>query len=237
MTRTPSPTQSLQCLVELLPREIGTVVDIGVQAGTPFLYRSFPHAHHILYEPVSSYSNTIHEKYTKMVRSYELKTMALSDAPGQLKLHLLSSDRSGSVTHSQIHYEDRSSQYGDRLIAIEDIQVTTLDIDLGALSDGYLIKIDVDGVEDMIIDGGKAVVRGADVIIIEAHLREINNRLTAIQDLGFTLQDIVGNAYYYNQLQQVDLIFVRSDIVNSTPALNPWRNGPIKWMKWSHYDA
>jgi FkbM family methyltransferase len=236
MIRTPSPSQSLQCLAEMLPFEIETVVDIGVQSGTPFLYRSFPRSHHILYEPVCDYFSAIRSRYDSAVSSYEIRECALSGSSGCLKLHLLSSDRSGVVTHSSISENDETLRYGDSLLEIRDIKVTTLDEDLSDLCGHFLIKIDVDGLEDAIIAGGTNLLRRATVVIVEAPIHMISSRINSLESLGLKLYDIVGNAYYHTQLQQVDLVTINREVSGQIIDLSPWRKGPINWMHWCHYD-
>lgn len=236
MVRTPSPSQCLQCLADLLPFSIETVVDIGVQDGTPFLYRSFPLAHHILYEPVSDYFSTINSVYQQAVSSFELRPFALARTSGVLKLHLISSDNSGVVTHSSISDHDESVKYGAKLLELRDIKVKTLDDDLTAISGAYLVKIDVDGLEDDIIVGGSTVIQRAAVVIVETAIDKISQRISSLESLGLRLFDIVGNAYYYNQLQQVDLVMINTEVAASVPDLSPWRKGPIDWMRWCHHD-
>lgn len=236
MVRTPSPTQSLQTLAELLSFRVSTIIDIGVQGGTPFLYRSFPLSHHILYEPVEEYLNIITKNYQTRVKSFEVRHCALSDFSGILKLHLISGDKSGSITHSHIRDTDCSGEFGDKLIKIVDIPVSTLDDDFTNLDGPYLVKIDVDGKEDEIIMGGVKTLNGATAIVCEAQLCELSQRISSLEALGFCLYDIIGNAYYFDQLQQVDIVMVRADVMQAQTNLQPWKKGPLNWMRWSHYD-
>jgi hypothetical protein len=118
-----------------------------------------------------------------------------------------------------------------------DIPVSTLDEDILKLDGPYLVKIDVDGKEDEIIMGGAKTLKGATAVVCETRLCELSQRISSLEALGLCLYDLVGNAYYFDQLQQVDIVMVRANVMQSEPNLQPWKKGPLNWMNWSHYDS
>ena len=96
----------------------------------------------------------------------------------------------------------------------------------------YLLKIDVDGHELEILRGAQRSLRDASIVIVEASLAnrrcpELMERLELLLQSGFYLFDIVDPAYYAKLLHQVDLVFVRGDIVESSDQLRPRETQPI----------
>jgi len=231
--RSPHNTDSLEQLKLLLPEPIKLVIDVGIQYETQFLIECFPDAFHYLIEPVTIYHEAIVRKYTVDGIAHELVKSAVSDTEGLLYQHLQSLDGSGKVTHSQL-----LNTRNDRLPGLIDIvptQVMTLDaiIPPPLKNDQYLIKIDVDGIEEKIIQGGKNLIQKAAVVVIEAPLRKLSVRTGMLESLGMELFDITDLCYYYNQLQQVDLIFVNQSITNTNLDFRPFlKYTPINWEQW-----
>lgn len=237
--RKPSPLESLEVFNSCFKGNLDAVVDIGVQVKTQFLIEAFPAATHYLFEPVSIYHPMIRANYEAAGISYELIGSAVSDAPGNMYLHLLSSDASGRVTHSQLLPSRDPARFGSRLHSVEEINVITMDSWLAQHSIGalYAVKIDVDGIEDQIITGGGRLLAGAAVVVVEAHLDTIARRIMALQELGLRLFDIVGNGYYFDQLQQVDLVFVSESIISSDIDFQPWKkHGRVIWEHWQQFN-
>lgn len=149
--RTPNNTASLKQLKLLIPDPIETVIDVGVQYATPFLMECFPEAFHYLIEPVSIYHDAIVKKYKESGIAHNLIKSAASDVEGILYQHLQTLDGSGNVTHSQL-----LDQRIESLPGLVDIEATPV-VKLDSISHGvgrYLVKIDVDGLEEKIVRGG-----------------------------------------------------------------------------------
>jgi FkbM family methyltransferase len=237
--RTPSPIESLEVFKSCFKGNLDAVVDIGVQAKTQFLIEVFPVATHYLFEPVSIYHPMIRANYEAAGISYELIGSAVADVPGNMYLHLLSSDASGRVTHSQLLSSRDPARFGPRLHSVEEIDVITMDSWLAQRSIGahYAVKIDVDGIEDQIITGGRRLLAGAAIVVVEAQLENIARRIFALQELGLRLFDIVGNGYYFDQLQQVDLVFVSGAIISADIDFQPWKkHGKVIWEHWQQFN-
>ncbi len=56
----------------------------------------------------------------------------------------------------------------------------------------YMIKLDVDGIEELIIEGGNQIVKNASYVVLEASVVRGNvlGRLQLLDSLGFRLFDI-----------------------------------------------
>lgn len=218
------------------PDAFQTVIDVGVRYGTPFAMDAFSESHHFLFEPVRSCHERIQAAYAEKNISYTLAPIGLGGETGRLFLHELSSDQSGSVTHSDVSSSPIPTN--SNCINVIDIEVSTLDdYDFGALDPlSYCIKLDVDGIEEEIIDGGRATLRNASFVILEASVQRGNLlcRMQLMDELGFRVFDICDNAYYRGQLSCLDLVLVNESLHSKTVAYRPWEKskGVVKWDDW-----
>ena len=229
--RQPTNTASLNLLKTLLKIKIDYVIDVGVQYSTPFLMSELPDAFHYLIEPVQLYHESIISNYSKSCISYELIKAAASDKEGVLNQHLQSLDGSGKITHSQLLPDEITSL--DGLVEIVKTPVITLDTAFANLQN-YIVKIDVDGIEEKIIDGGARTISNALVVFLESPVSKLSSRVRLLESLGMRLFDITDICYYHNQLQQVDLVFVNNRVVSSDLDFHPFKKfESIDWSAWS----
>ncbi len=238
--RYPVLQQSLKVIRTIDPNAISEIIDIGVQRKTDFLMDVFPDKHHHLFEPVSSYHPDLEKNYRDCGIKYDLYKVALSDVNGDLFLHNTSVDGSRKVTHSQIKPERNEAL--PFLINIEEIpsrrldDVFTKDNKLRDLS--YLVKLDVDGIEEKIIAGGECVISNASFVVIEASIgrQDLCSRAALLEKYGFRMFDICDNAYYYGQLALVDLVMINNRLRAANIKFRPWEysSGKVVWKKWQH---
>lgn len=239
MKRYPVMTQSLGLVREIAPQAVQEIVDVGVQVKTDFLMDVFTDRHHHLFEPSTVYHPQLEANYQEKGINYTLHKTALSDTDGVLYLHNTSVDGSGRVTHSQIKPErDENLKF---LVNIEEIPTRRLDTQFpaGALPDlGYLVKMDVDGVEEQIIAGGQDMLRGASFVVIECSIgrQDMCSRAALLEKLGFRIFDICDNAYYYGQLALVDLVMINHRLRETDIRFRPWQysEGKVHWKNWQH---
>lgn len=237
--RYPVLQQSLRVIRHIAPDAIRQIVDIGVQRRTDFLMDVFPDRHHHLFEPVTTYHGDLVRNYRDRGIEHTLHTVALSDTSGMLYLHNTSGDASGRVTHSYIKTSpDPDTKF---LLNIEEVLTRRLDevLTRQALGDlRYLVKLDVDGVEEKIIAGGADVLGGASFVVIEASIgrRDLCSRAALLERHGFRMFDICDNAYYYGQLALVDLVMINDRLRASEVKFRPWEysGGRVVWSKWQH---
>lgn len=236
--RTPSINESLEIFKGCFNSPIKAVLDVGAQTKTQFLIDAFPNAFHYLFEPVQMYHSSLRSNYKSAEIKYELIPCAVSEEPGRMYQHLLSSDESGTVTHSQLLAEKQIEKFGAHLLDIIETPVISLDqwATESSLCSPYALKVDVDGIEDLIIAGARKVISRSTLFIVESTLAKISSRISAIESMGMQLFDIAGNGYYYGQLSQVDLIFVSSRIVQQNIEFRPWeKHGKVIWEHWQQY--
>jgi FkbM family methyltransferase len=232
--RLPTIYSSIQALLNE-GMVIETVIDIGVLKCTDYLKSMFPDAFHHLFEPLREYSTEIKKNYSAITHKHY--PVALSAESGETYQVGISRDQTGQVTHSFLSatYVVTGSNFsGAPVISCVPIEKKTLD---GCFSSEkpaghYLVKIDVDGHELPIIDGGENVISGADLVIVEATMTTLIDRAVRLRGLGQNLVDIVDLCYYHEMLSQVDLIFASDDLLRRVPDIRPWGRKPFSNEAW-----
>lgn len=239
MARYPVLTQALRLAKLISPSSLRQVIDIGAQVKTEFLMSTLPDVKHHLFEPSAAYHDQLAANYAGAGIDYIIHKIALSNTDGSLYLHETSVDGSGRVTHTQIREKREESM--PFLVDIKEIPTRQLDnvFPPGELKDlTYLVKLDVDGVEEKIIQGGQRILKNASFIIIEASIgrQDLCKRAALLEELGFRIFDICDNAYYYGQLALVDLVMINNRLRNAEPKFQPWNwsEGKVHWAKWQH---
>ncbi len=226
--------------IKLIDKNLcNTIIDVGAQRETRFLMEIFPESFHHLFEPVSIYHQDLQDNYDRLNISYKLHKLALSDVNKIMYLHNTSGDATGIITHSYILEEPNPET--EHLVNIKEIPSMTLDTVMKNeeyLDYEYIVKMDVDGLEEKIINGGSKFLEKASFIIIEASLgkRNLFSRSALIESLGYRLFDIADNAYYFGQMSQVDLVFINEHVRNSNVKFRPWEYAEWKviWSNWQH---
>jgi FkbM family methyltransferase len=225
-------SDSLQTLRDLAV-PIGSVLDVGVHHGSPPFKNVFPDVEHWLFEPVAAFHDAITRYYADV--PYRLFHVALSGEEGQANQVLLSVDRGGVVTHSQLSNDLARWEGNPHVVQIEPVQQTRLDTILkeSAPAAPYLLKIDVDGVELDVLRGATDTLSRCSVVIVEASASGLLERLQFIANAGFGLFDVVDSCYYGGVLWQVDLVLVAREILAGTPRMRPMEgSSTFESTKW-----
>ena len=225
--------------------EVRSVIDVGVHKETPFLTKVFPDVKHHLIEPSGEFMDEIKENYRGI--DFDFLQIALSDREGDAwyvrktrtnkMVNLIDGVETnqdvkcpmhGSISYHPVTPEDFEDDDLEDLISCKKIRVTALDSILGNLNAAspFLLKIDVDGLELNIVKGAKQSLKSASIVIVETSLTEgasfsLISGSQEVMSYGFKLFDIVDPTYYCGVLFQVDLIFIREDIVDGLSTLRP----------------
>jgi len=189
---------------------ISCIVDVGVERATSELIAQFPDKFHHLFEPVSLFYDVIKQNYQKI--DHELYKMALSDKTGKLYCIVRALRNDGVPTHGRLDAEPIPVD-GKTIVSCSEVTVSRFDSVCEDIADNYLLKLDVDGTEILVLNGIGDHLGRASVIIIETTFTTILERMTYIAAKGFQLVDIVDIVYYGNSLYQCDLVFIRSNLI------------------------
>lgn len=224
--RRPTKVNSLKFLIDsgFSPN---TIIDIGVQHKTAELISQFPGKKHILIEPVEEFKHAIRENYKSV--DHEHLLVAAGDFDGKTTLHTrnIMGDES-NITHATINQNSPLTWDKSREIDVRKLDTLIRD---GNYELPFLLKIDVDGMEMAVLNGAVESLKQIDCVIIEASLATISAKVQFLRSSGFILWDIVDLCYYYDNLSQVDLIFI-SNTLHATDKLNPWSNFKFKPGTW-----
>jgi FkbM family methyltransferase len=208
---------------------VSTILDVGVLTGTPELAEAYPDKPHLLFEPIEEWHDKIRSSYTAKGIAFHLFEMAVSNKDGEINLQTATVRKDQPVTHARITSETGGSN-------LRKVATRRLDTLLTELSypKPYLLKLDVDGAELDILEGAEGILSSCSVIVIEAGIRNLPARVSAVTQAGFTLFDIVDICYYDDRLRQVDLVFTNTVMMDELH-LDMYKE-PFQMSKWTHYE-
>jgi FkbM family methyltransferase len=193
-------------LLGVVEYDIHTILDIGANIGQSarFYRQVFPNAFIYSFEPLSA----AYKELDEWAQSQNGKVRALNvalgdhDGPMAIKEHVDFSPSSSfleSTRYSTILFPQTSRQ--------KDVQVNIARLDDVAkdleIKPEILVKMDVQGFEDRVIEGGKATLSQATACIMEVSLQPLYEGQPAFKDLC-RLMDNLGFEYAGNILQIYD---------------------------------
>lgn len=214
-------------LIRHLKIPIETIIDVGVLSQTHELITCFYDKDHILFEPVPEFQDDINSIYTKKGITYKLFNIVISDFDGDSYLETHSVKEGQQITHSRI-----VEKQSDKSLIVKTAKLDTV-IPTLSCKKPYLLKIDVDGIELNILEGASKILDFCNIIVLEANISNITERINCVVDKGFSLFDIVDICYYDNMLRQVDLVFINTKIKNELNLDFYKQNFDIN--KWKYY--
>jgi len=193
-----------------------TVFDVGVGHGTPWLYEAFPDAKLVLFEPLSIFDPDLNE--IKNQRGADIHRVALSREPGQTTFNL---NVGHPTSSSLLALDPKFARYAVHVQAEhryrpETVAVETLDR-LNRYEPPFVLKLDVEGAEMSVLEGGRETLRQTEFLITEMSvLRRQTGEpgfaamIGFLEDCGFELFDIptLAQAPENGQLIYLDAAFV-----------------------------
>lgn len=193
-----------------------TILDIGAYRGswTEEVKRIFPEANFFMIE-----GNPECEPYLqKTGHLYHIGM--LSDHPKMATYYSHNGqDKSGNSL-----YREQTDAYDDEQCTQKTVICTTLNsvARTRRLTNVDFIKLDVQGSEKDVMNGGLDVVKGAQVVLLELQLVEYNKGAPILADmiaymdrLGFQMFDITELHYTPNHtLLRIDVLFGRKDVTD-----------------------
>ena len=210
----PRPTRTFSQFFEHV-KSLGfnpmTIIDVGAARGTPDLYRNFPDAYLVLFEPLSDFVPELENIVS--TRAGEYHVCALMSESGSSTI-LKSADKFGSSMMHRI--EDTHDQ---RLVPVN---VYTLDEMIKPeLQSPMILKTDCQGGDFDVIRGGSETLKKCEIVVMEISLFQFWGEhhpkpleiLNYMNDKGFVLYDFLDGLFrpYDNALGQLDMVFVREN--------------------------
>lgn len=198
-----------------------TVIDVGASKGNASLqfHKLFPEADIYAFEPLTDCFDLIKKKF-EGVSDFKAFNLALSDFKGESQFFRSShSGASSLIKMSSLQKEIFPVTAGEFL---QKVQVDTLDNILGQerLKEPILIKLDVQGTEDRVINGGKLIFGRAKIVITETSFCRLydgqplfNDICRLLEGLGFRYAGIWGEGDFRSPTDgrplQQDSIFIK----------------------------
>jgi len=140
-----------------------TVIDVGVMAGTPFLYEAFPDAKFVLIDPLEESREAVARNWGGRI-AYDFHLCAVGAATGQMELHVPAAGKA-------------RTSFGQRKTA-SDLRTSTRVVDirpLDEISAAYAgsigLKIDTEGHELAVLAGAVETLRRAEFVIAETSIK------------------------------------------------------------------
>jgi FkbM family methyltransferase len=184
----------------------GTIIDVGVANGTYDLYRVWPEARLLLVEPIPEFEAACRYISTKHGNGSTYVMAAAGASNGTIDLHYSTNLQGASLVSAQTHCRRTT--------------LVTVDSLAAELPEPFLLKIDVQGAECMVLDGATEALKRSEVVMLETQLYDfvgtgatIVEIVSRMRDAGFAPFDIYDGLLrpYDKSLGQIDVAFVEID--------------------------
>ena len=205
-----------------VPKDIRAkiVMDVGANVGDVTLaaLKTYPDCHVICFEPVDSTFEVLKKRLSSYEGRFTLHQQALSSVNGVGEINITTFHGANSISaQSKLHSElnPHVKEIGKQSISLVRLDDLMQHADLPRVD---IMKIDVEGHEYDVIDGGRYFLRSqVDTILIEASLmRDLTwdrqsfiEVFSTLSDLGFRLI----NAYDLHYVEDASLMCVQMDCV------------------------
>lgn len=195
-------------LAQLASRGVapGTVFDVGAADGTPWLYRTWPEAHHVLIEPLAEFEPALQATATAL-RSAEVLVAAAGPERREVTINV-----HPDLVGSSLLLEDEDSDVNGVPRQVQQIRLDELADRPGP----YLIKADTQGYELAVVEGAEGLLPETQAIVLEVSLFDF---FEGGADLAEVVADMRAREFYaYDVLEpryrpldgalaQVDVVF------------------------------
>jgi FkbM family methyltransferase len=221
------------------------IYDIGASNGmwSYAINRVFPQAQYELFEPLSetldAYRETI-EKQLVTHLNFRLHKIGLGDTNGAQEMAVFTGGFGSTFLEiGRIKKSADKLKEQKRLDGIASFPIRKLDdfVAEQKLPTPQIIKMDTQGYELAIVNGGRETVKEADILILETWLYRgygaatplLHEIMAAVGELGFVLTDF-GDIYWApgHKLTSIDAIFMRSAFLDSVGS----KTDGLRWRIW-----
>lgn len=208
---------------------IETILDVGVKTCTYELVRKFPDKPHILMEPIAEYVDEMRQNYERANIKHDIVNVAVSNRIGQIRLKTSTVYKDKPISHARIT-TDGDEDEEHRIVPTQTVDSIVAE---RQLKKPYLLKIDVDGAELLVLEGAEKTLKDTSVVIIETGYSNLLDRAGALANAGFEIFDIVDFSYYNDRFVQADMVFMKKETIREH-GLDVYRDG-FDVAKWKPY--
>ncbi|QEC47788.1 FkbM family methyltransferase [Baekduia soli] len=190
-----------------------TIVDVGVARGTPELYDAFPGVPLLLVEPLVEHEHDLRTIVAARPGSRYVLA-AGGPAPGELEIAVHRVLACSSVLGDRDPGGEPAARRTVPVVRVDDLVAEH------GLAAPFVVKVDVEGAELQVLEGARATLAHAVVVLLEVSFfqlvpggAELADVVAWMRDAGFAAYDL-----YHGHLRpldgalaQVDMAFVRAD--------------------------
>ncbi len=189
-----------------------TVIDVGVGPGTPELYASFPESRLLLVEPLEEWRRDLER--LERERGADVVLAAAGPEAGEVEITVHRMPVCSSIFGDRRGEDHSGARRSVPVVRLDDVVQTR------GLAGPFVIKVDVEGAELEVLRGGRDVLRGCELVLLEVSLFEFvagapqfHDVVAWMHDQGFVVGDIYNGhcRLLDDALAQVDVAFVRED--------------------------
>ena len=209
--------ESRQKMLGLTNLPIRTVLDIGANKGRRArnYRRRFPKATVYCVEPIPSLCNNLRRWAASQDGKVQVLNVALSSEPSRSTFYV----RRDSLIHSTLlrPEEEQASQFDEITVAIETLDRLAERI---PLEDDILVKIDTEGFDLEVIQGGVNTLKRSAAVIVESTFYPtcygedcptFEEILDVLQQLGYVYRGNIRCGMHQGVCFGVDALFVRRE--------------------------
>lgn len=189
----------------------GTIIDVGVNTGTPGLYEFFADAHILMVDPLEE-SVQFMRHAQSMFPNAVYECCAAGAAEGEFTLSIHPSFGGSRL----VEVVGRHAKGTDRTVPVHRIDAL---VHKHRLPGPYVLKVDVEGGEVDVLDSSTDILSQTEVLILETRVRPVANApdllsvTDYLRDKGFVPYDFIDRNYHDGDgtLKQFDLVAVRRE--------------------------
>lgn len=175
----------------LIKNNIATIFDIGANTGqfATMIHKILPYATIFSFEPIEECYNILTRKMAGIPKSHTFN-YALGDINSEMKMHINEFSASSSLLPMtnlcKEAYPFTAKEHVEK-VKIRQLDDVAQNLDL---EDNLLVKIDVQGYEDMVIKGGRNVISRSKVLIVETNFQTLYFGSPLFEEIYDTLRKI-----------------------------------------------
>ncbi|RXK13595.1 hypothetical protein CP965_07295 [Halarcobacter mediterraneus] len=198
------------------------IIDVGVSAGTPWLYESFPNANYVLIDPL----NVVDELNIYLSKmDYKFHEVALSSEDGGILTINMDTEQPALSSILPL------SKHNERGHELKEIKVNKRRLD-SLLNEEYkeevtsnttLLKIDTEGYELEIVKGATEILEHIDYLICEVSVYDrfengytLLDLLSFLDKQGFILSEVLRFAKLNGKVVVGDMLFIKKGRKNES---------------------
>ncbi|WP_109312895.1 FkbM family methyltransferase [Ruegeria sp. AU67] len=173
-----------------------TVIDVGVDAGTPPLYEAFKTSKFLLIDPVAESEEKV-ERWRDVI-DFDFFCFAAGSMEGSVTLNVPSTE--ARARHSRASVMDYADNYASLFAEIEqrEVPARTLDAVAAGYPGPFGIKIDTEGYELEVVLGATETLKKTEFVIAEASVKpryengyRFSDFVACMAEQGFEILDFI----------------------------------------------